>query len=71
MAFFWILSVSLLLGQIALLLALAWRKQKMAAKERAITEQYDAMTDAFSSYMMDPSDLRFIEEIRTAQHHRP
>lgn len=69
MAFFWILSASLLLGQLALLLALAWRKKKMAAKEKEIIQQHDALTDAFSSYMMDPADDRFIREIRTAPHH--
>lgn len=66
--FFWILSVSLLLGQLVLLIALAWRKQKMSAEEQAINEQYEALTDSFSSYMVDPSDDRFIQEIHSNPH---
>ncbi|HSP22284.1 MAG TPA: HEAT repeat domain-containing protein [Planococcus sp. (in: firmicutes)] len=65
---FWILNAILFLGQLILLLFLAWRKQKLTAKERTITEQYDALTDVFSSYMMDPSDERFIQEIHSASH---
>lgn len=65
LTFFWILSVSLLLAQLILLLVLAWRKKKMLAKEQAITEQYEALTDSFSSYMVDPADDRFIQEIRS------
>lgn len=64
--FFWILSISLLLGQVILLLALAWRKQRMSAKEQAITQQYEALIDSFSSYMLDPSDDRFIGEIQNS-----
>ncbi|WP_033541122.1 HEAT repeat domain-containing protein [Planococcus sp. CAU13] len=68
LSFFWILSLSLLFAQLVLLLALARRKQKMSAKEQAITQQYEALSDTFSSYMVDPSDDRFIEEIRTNPH---
>lgn len=63
--FFLALSASLFLAQLALLLALAWRKQKMSAKEQAIAQQYEALTDMFSSYMLDPSDDRFLQEIRS------
>lgn len=63
-----ILSLSLLLAQLILLLVLAWRKQKLAAKEQAIAEQYLALTDSFSSYMMDPADDRFVQEIRSNPH---
>lgn len=66
--FFFILSISLLVGQLVLLLALAWRKQKMSAKEQAIAQQYEALTDSFSSYMVDPSDDRFIQEISSNPH---
>lgn len=65
---YWILSISLLLAQLVLLLVLAWRKQKLAAKEGAIVEQYQALTDSFSSYMMDPEDDRFVQEIRSNPH---
>jgi hypothetical protein len=65
---FWILNVVLFFGQLVLLLILAWRKQKLAAKEQTITDQYNALTDAFSSYMMDPVDDAFIQEIRKASH---
>lgn len=64
----WILNAVLFVGQIVLLLILAWRKQRSTAKERAINEQYNALTDAFSSYMMDPADERFIQEIRCSSH---
>lgn len=66
--FFLMLSLSLLLAQLVLLFALAWRKKKMSAKEQAITRHYEALTDTFSSYMLDPSDDRFIEEIRSNPH---
>lgn len=66
--FFGVLSLSLLLAQLVLLLGLAWRKAKMTAKEQAVTEQYEALSDAFSSYMMDSSDDRFIGEIRSNPH---
>jgi hypothetical protein len=66
--FYLILSASLLLCQLILLLFLALRKRKLAAKEQAIVEQYQALTDVFSSYMMDPSDDRFIQEIRSNPH---
>ncbi len=68
LSFFLILSISLLLGQIVLLLVLAWRKKRMSAKEQAIDQQYKALIDVFSSYMMDPSDDRFIQEIRDNPH---
>lgn len=66
--FYLILSMSLLLGQLVLLLILALRKQRMSAKEQAITQQYEALIDAFSSYMLDPSDDRFIQEIQSCPH---
>lgn len=66
--FFFILSLSLLLAQLLLLLALAWRKKKMSAKEQDITLHYEALTDAFSSYMVDPSEDLFIEELRSNPH---
>lgn len=63
---FWILIASLFLGQLLLLLILAWRKQQSNKREAAINSQYDALTDSFSSYMMDPSDERFIEELKAS-----
>ena len=66
--FYLILSISLLAGQLILLLTLAWRKQRLSAKEEAITQQYEALIDVFSSYMLDPSDDRFIQEIRSNPH---
>ena len=66
--FYLILSVFLLLAQFFLLLALAWRKQRVTAKEQAINEQYEALADLFSSYMVDPSDDEFIKEIRNTEH---
>lgn len=65
---FWILIVFLFLSQLVLLLVLAWRKQKLSAKERTINLQYDALTDEFSSYMMDPTDEGFIQAIRGASY---
>lgn len=62
--FLWILVISLFLMQLGLLLILAWRKQKLNQKEIAINNQYDALTDSFSSYAMELSDENFIEEIR-------
>lgn len=61
---FWILIASLFIGQLLLLLILAWRKQQTNKRESAIDRQYDALTDSFSSYMMDPSDERFLEELK-------
>lgn len=63
---FWILSASLFLGQLLLLLILAWRKQQSNKRESAIDYQYNALTDSFSSYMMDPDDGRFIEELKAS-----
>lgn len=68
LSFFLILSISLLLSQIVLLLILAWRKKRISAKEQAVDQQYEALIDAFSSYMLDPSDDRFIQEIRDNPH---
>lgn len=66
--FFWILSLSLLITQLVLLLGLAWRKRKMLDTEQAINQQYELLSDTFSSYMVDPSDDRFIQEIRNNPH---
>lgn len=66
--FFLILSLTLLLVQLVLLFALAWRKKKMSAKEQAIIQQYEVLTETFSSYMVDPSEDRFLEEIRSNPH---
>lgn len=56
----WILIASLFIGQLALLLILAWRKQQSNKREAAIGQEYDALIESFSSYMMDPADDRFI-----------
>lgn len=66
--YFWILNVFLFLSQLFLLLILALRKQKLTSRELAITQEYDALTDSFSSYMMDPADERFMQEIRSSPH---
>lgn len=66
--YFWLLNVFLFLSQLFLLLILALRKQKLTSRESAITQEYDALTDSFSSYMMDPSDERFMQEIRSSSH---
>lgn len=64
----WALIALLLFAQFVLLLFLAWRKQSLVVKERLITQQYDDLTDGFSSYMLDPSDDRFVHEIRNASY---
>ncbi|MGM0896548.1 MAG: HEAT repeat domain-containing protein [Bacillota bacterium] len=63
---FWILIAFLFLGQLLLLFLLAWRKRQSNKKDAAIEQQYNALTEPFSSYMMDPSDERFIEELKVA-----
>lgn len=68
LTFFLLLGVSLFLGQLILLLVLAWRKQQLNKKEAAIERQYDALTDSFSSYMMDSSDETFLEELTHSPH---
>lgn len=65
---FWLLNAFLFLSQLVLLLVLALRKHKLSEKDRTINQQYDALTDAFSSYMMDPADDRFLQEIRSTPH---
>ncbi len=63
---FWILIASLFLGQLLLLLILAWRKQQSNKRESIIDRQYKLLTDSFSSHMMDPSDERFITELNAS-----
>ena len=62
--FVWILSFSLFTGQLGLLVILAWRKLKLSNREVAIDQEYDFLSDSFSSYMIDTSDDRFIDEIQ-------
>ncbi len=64
----WIFIAFLFFGQLLLLVVLALRKQRLTAKEQTINQQYDALTEAFSSYMMDPEDDRFVHEIRQSPH---
>lgn len=63
-----ILVAVLFFSQLVLLFILAWRKKRLTKKEQAINEQYEALTDSFSSYMMDPSDERFIQELSRSSH---
>jgi hypothetical protein len=65
---FWLLNVFLFLSQLVLLLVLALRKHKLSEKERTINEQYEDLTESFSSYMMDPADDRFLQGIRSTPH---
>lgn len=65
---FWLLSAFLFFSQLVLLFILAWRKQKLTSRELSINQQYNALTDVFSSYMMDTSDERFIQVIRSSSH---
>ncbi|WP_271853242.1 HEAT repeat domain-containing protein [Planococcus maritimus] len=61
--FFWMLSLSLFIGQLVLLGILAWRKQRTNRKESSVDRQYDDLTDAFSSYMIDQGDRRFLQQL--------
>lgn len=61
--FFWMLSLSLFIGQLILLGILAWRKQRTNRKESSVDRQYNELTDAFSSYMMDQDDTRFLQQL--------
>lgn len=63
--FFWLVIVILVLAQILLLLVLSLRKLLLNKRERTINQQYELLTESFSSYMLDPTDDRFLEEIRT------
>ncbi|ANU23088.1 HEAT repeat domain-containing protein [Planococcus donghaensis] len=63
--FFWALIAFLFLSQVFLLGALSLRKLLMNHKEKTISQQYDRLTESFSSYMMDPTDDRFLKEIDT------
>ncbi|MCH4825242.1 HEAT repeat domain-containing protein [Planococcus halocryophilus] len=61
--FFWVLIAFLFLSQLLLLLFLSLRKLLINKKEQSITQEYDLLTESFSSYMMDPTDDRFLKEI--------
>lgn len=61
--FFWMLSLSLFVGQLILLGVLAWRKQRTNHQESSVDRQYDELTDAFSSYMIDQQDSRFLQQL--------
>lgn len=61
--FFWVLIAFLFLSQLLLLLFLSLRKLLINKKEQSITQEYDLLIDSFSSYMMDPTDDRFLKEI--------
>lgn len=65
---FWVFSAFLFIGQLLLLVMLAWRKHRLTVKEHSINQQYEALTDSFSSYMVDPSDDRFVQEISSSPH---
>lgn len=64
----WMFSAFLFTSQLVLLVILALRKHRLSAKEQTISNQYESLTDSFSSYMMDPEDDRFIHEISGITH---
>ncbi|AQU80697.1 HEAT repeat domain-containing protein [Planococcus faecalis] len=66
--FLWIVVAALFLSQLVLLFILAWRKQRLRTKEQAIHAQYEALTDSFSTYMLDPSDEKFSQELRSSSY---
>ena len=61
---FWILNIVLFLGQLLLLLVLAWRKKIIQKKEHDMNHQYQQLLDPFSSYMIDSTDDQFLKELR-------
>lgn len=66
--FFLVLIMLLFLFQLVLLLYLTRRKKERQRYEEEIEQQYIHLTEPFSSYIMDPSDVRFLYAIRTVQH---
>lgn len=66
--FFLLMIAFLFLFQIALLFYLVIRKKKRQRYEEEIESQYNHLTESFSSYIIEPSDVRFLYAIRTIQH---
>lgn len=68
LSFFLLLTILLLLFQMGLLLYLVIRKRKRQRLEEEIESQYKHLTEPFASYMMDPSDARFLYAVKSIPH---
>lgn len=68
LSFFLLLTAFLLLFQIGLLLSLVIRKQKRKRYEEEVEKHYVHLTELFSSYIIDPSDMRFHYAIKSIDH---
>ncbi|MCP3761062.1 HEAT repeat domain-containing protein [Domibacillus sp. A3M-37] len=66
--FFLLMIAFLFLFQIALLFYLVIRKKKRQRYEEEIESQYNHLTEPFSSYIIEPSDVRFLYAIRSTRH---
>ncbi|WP_046174309.1 HEAT repeat domain-containing protein [Domibacillus indicus] len=68
LSFFLLLTASLFLLQIVLLCYLVIRKKRRQRYEEEVESQYNHLVEPFSSYMMEPSDVRFFYAIRSIKH---
>ena len=68
LSFFLLLTAFLLLFQLGLLLFLVIRKQKRQRYEEEVEKQYVHLTEPFSSYIIDPSDMRFPYALKSINH---